>query len=297
MAVIEMGMSSLGEIKALSDLARPNIAVITNIGTAHIEKLGSRENIFKAKMEITTFLNKNDILIVNGDDDYLKNVKSEKYKVIKISLKGNGDYNAERIINLGEKGVEFSANYMGQKYNFKINVPGIHNVYNALFAIAIAEHYKLSPMMVVDGIANFRPCGMRMDIIPLNNGIKVINDTYNANVDSMKAAIDVLASYKNNKKVCILGDMLELGDYSEKAHREIGRYAAMKADVLIAIGNYAKYIYEDAKSSIKAYYFKTKKEAYAAINEIEKNSVILIKGSRGMKMEEITDYIVEHMKR
>ncbi|EYE88407.1 UDP-N-acetylmuramoyl-tripeptide--D-alanyl-D-alanine ligase [Fervidicella metallireducens AeB] len=297
-SVLEMGMNNLGEIERLAYIARPTIGVITNIGTAHIENLGSRENIMKAKMEITSFFDNKNTLIVNGDDEYLSTLENLPFKLIKVSTKGRGDYNAVDIVNLGENGVEFKCNYKGKIHDFRIIVPGIHNVYNALVAIAIADIYNLTVDEVINGIINFKPGKLRMDIINLENGIKIINDCYNANLDSMKAALDVLGDYKNNRRIAVLGDMFELGSFSEKAHKEVGSYAKDKCDLLIAVGNDARFIFEESNKSITSIYFKTKEEACRFLNtEIKDKDVILIKASRGMKMEYITNCITEGRKR
>lgn len=292
-SVLEMGMNNPGEIKRLVEIARPDIGVITNIGTAHIENLGSRENILNAKMEVATYFNCDSLLIINSDDEYLSKINNKGYKIIGVSINGNGDYNAESINNLGEKGIEFKCEIRGKKHTFKINLPGIHNVYNALFAIAIGDLYNVNVKKMKSGILNFKPGKMRMDIIELNDKIKIINDCYNANPDSMKAALDVLASYKNNRKIAILGDMYELGSYSEDSHRQTGRYAKGKCDILMAVGEQARFIYEECKDSMESYYFKTKEEACISIKQlIKQGDAILIKASRAMNMEYITNFII-----
>ncbi len=297
-SVIELGMSNLGEIKRLVDIARPDIAVITNIGTAHIENLKTRKNIFKAKMEITTYFNSDNLLIVNGDDDYLSAVSNKNYNIIKTSISNKGNYNAEDIINLGSKGIEFTSKYKGNKYKFKINAPGIHNVYNALMGIAVADKFNLSLEQLIDGIYNYKPSNMRNDIIELPDGIRIINDCYNANLDSMKAAIDVLNSISNGRRIAILGDMYELGDFSIKAHKDVGIYLKDKCDILISVGQDAKYIYDEAVNNMKAYYFRTKEEACQLIKKIiTNNDTILVKASRAMQMESVVDFIVKDRKR
>ncbi|MDF2672033.1 MAG: UDP-N-acetylmuramoylalanyl-D-glutamyl-2,6-diaminopimelate/D-alanyl-D-alanyl ligase [Clostridiales bacterium] len=296
-SVLEMGMNNPGEIQRLADMARPDVCVITNIGTAHIENLGSRENILKAKMEITTYFTSNNVLIINSDDEYLSKINNESYKILRVSINGNGDYNAVNINNLGEYGIEFTVELRGYKHLFKIDLPGIHNVYNALYAIAIGDIYDVDVEQMKAGILKFNPGKMRMDIIELKDGVKIINDCYNANPDSMKAALDVLSAYKNNRKIAILGDMYELGSYSEEAHRNTGEYAQDKCDILIAVGDQAVSIYEEGKKHIESYYFKTREEACLNIKCLVKpKDVILIKASRRMNMEYITNFIVEDRK-
>lgn len=294
-SVLEMGMNNPGEIKRLVEIAKPSIGVITNIGTAHIENLGTRENILKAKLELTTGFKENNSLIVNGDDDYLGKLYGMPYELIKISTAGNGNYNAEDIIDQGEDGVEFKCNYRGEKYSFKISLPGIHNVYNALFAIAVADKYNLTADEIKNGLINFQPGKLRMEIVKLENGISIINDCYNANVDSMKAALNVLDSFKCNRKIAILGDMYELGDYSREAHEEVGEYALDKCNVLIAVGEDAINMHREASKKIESFYFKTKEEACQFLKTlIKEGDTLLIKASRGMNMEYVSKFLLQN---
>lgn len=297
-SVVEMGMNNFGEIERLASIAVPSIGVITNVGTAHIENLGSREGILKAKMEITSGFDKDSILIVNGDDDYLKNINNKPYKVIKVSLNGNGDYNAYDLVDLGEYGIEFKVNYKGNEEIIKVNSPGVYNVYNALISIAIGEILEMDINDIKEGIKDFVPCGMRMNIQTLKNGVKIIADCYNANPESMKASLGVLSSFKGNKKIAVLGDMFELGDYAEKGHRETGIYARDKADMLIAIGENAKYIYDEAKEYIDCKHFINKEDAEKyLLQKLEPKDIVLVKASRGMKLETVIDYIIKDTER
>lgn len=297
-SILEMGMNNLGEIKALTQIARPTIGVITNIGSAHIENLGSKENILKAKMEMTTYFNENSLLIINSDDEFLSRIEKDKYDIIKISMNNNGDYNAFDIVNLGGNGVEFSCYYKKVVNKFKINSPGKHNVYNALCAIAIGEIFNMEVETIKLGIENYKSVGQRMNIINMEQDIKIINDCYNANPDSMKAALDVLVTFEDRRRIALLGDMLELGSYSVEAHEQIGNYLKDKCDILISVGNEAIHMYNKAKKYVDAHYFRTKDEAKDYISSIIKaGDVILIKASRGMKMENITNYLLEDRKK
>lgn len=297
-SVVEMGMNNFHEIERLSKIAKPSIGIITNIGTAHIENLGSREGILKAKMEITTSFNENSTLIVNGDDEYLANLKDMPYKIIKVSVNGNGDYNAYDVASFGEEGVEFKIFYKGNEEVIKINSPGVYNVYNALVSIAIGDILGMDIEDMKNGIGEFTPCGMRMNVRVLNNGSKIIEDCYNANPESMKASLSVLSSFNGNKKIAVLGDMFELGSYSEKGHREVGIYARGKADILITIGESSKYIYDEAKDYIESKHFCSKDEAEKYILSIfNAGDVMLFKASRGMKLETVIDYIIKAMER
>lgn len=294
-AVLEMGMNHFGEIESLAYVARPHIAVITNIGTAHIENLGSRENILKAKMEIVSYFTNNDILIVNGDNDLLSKVESDKYKVIKFAIENEADYKAYDIVDLHEEGIEFKCIVKNEERVFKTNAPGIHNVYNALAAIATSDILGLNYKEMYDGILNFNAGNMRMNIVD-KNGVKFIVDCYNANPDSMKVAIDVLKKF-DGRKIAVLGDMFELGDYTEKFHREIGKYLINKSDVLIAVGDYSKYYFDEAKNNIEAHYFNNKIDALNYLkNYVTNGDVLLFKASRGMKLEEVSDSLMEQRK-
>lgn len=296
-SVLEVGMDDFGQIKNIVNYTRPDIAVITNIGTAHIEKLGSKENIFKAKMEITEGFNENNILIVNADDEYLSSIKEKKYKILKISTKGKGDYNAFDIVNLGEAGVQFKCKYRNEILLLRMNAIGIHNIHNALAAIAIGDLFDLDSEQIRRGLLNFKTSALRMKTIRLANNIRIIEDCYNANPDSMKYAIDALQAFRGGRKIAVLGDMLELGDYSIEAHEELGIYLKNKCDLLVTVGYASKYIFEKAKNHIESKYFVTNEEAYEYLNSIiMDNDIILVKGSRGMEMEKIVDYLIEDKK-
>lgn len=297
-SVLEMGMNNLGEIERLASVAYPKIGVITNVGTAHIENLGSRENILKAKMEITSYFDSENVLIINGDDEYLSKVNNKSFKIIRTSLHGKGDYNAKDIVDYGPEGVEFKTNYRGNEYLFRINVPGVHNVYNALTAIAVADIFNLTAEEISAGIINFKPGNMRMNIINLPDDIRIIEDCYNANVESMKVAVNVLSSFSGGRRIAVLGDMFELGTYREEAHREVGRYLDGKCDMVVCVGEDAKFIYSETMNKLECSYFKTKEEACQYLKGIIKqNDVILVKASRGMKMEDIISCLIEDRKR
>lgn len=298
-AVLEMGMSSLGEIRLLSDIVRPDIGVISNVGLTHIEKLGSRENILRAKLEIFSYFNCNNTAVINGDDDMLHSFCSDKFKVIKYGLKEANDIFAYGIEEKGEAGIGFSVDLEGIRSNFIVPLPGIHNVYNALSAVAVARLFGIDAAEIQKGLNSFKPSKMRMEMIDLDSGIKLINDVYNANPESMKAAIDVLHTIRSSHRgICILGDMLELGDLSSEEHCKIGAYAASTGvDVIIAVGEFADDIKRGATASGmngSVYTFSDIKAAAPFLDNIVKpGDTVLIKGSRGMKMEYIVDYLRE----
>lgn len=300
-AIFEMGMSSLGEIDTLAEIVRPNISVITNIGLSHIEHLGSQENILKAKMEITNYLDAEDVLIVNGDDDFLKNLnrQSHPFKKFYIGLNSECDLRAENIINLGEAGSSFNVVFDGKKVPFCLQVPGDHNIYNALSAIAVGLWLGMDSSEIQRGIQAYKGSDMRLHILSIQENIKIINDTYNASPDSMKAAISVLSKAAAKRKIAVLGDMLEMGLYTKTGHYTVGCEVAKKSiDLLIVVGTAAAYIAEGAID----HGFDRQKIVVCTNNQevigyLRKNmlaeDMILVKGSRGMKMEEIVAGIQE----
>jgi UDP-N-acetylmuramoyl-tripeptide--D-alanyl-D-alanine ligase len=299
-AVLEMGMSSLGEISLLSDIVRQDVGVISNVGIAHIEKLGSRENILQAKLELFSYFDKDSTAVINGDNDMLVGFHSDKYRVIKYGLKENNDIFAYSIEEKGDEGIDFSVDLEGVQSDFTVALPGMHNVYNALSAITVARLFDMEAEDIRRGLKSFKPSKMRMDIINLASGVKLISDVYNANPESMRAAIDVLKVLKSDgRKICILGDMLELGTISSQEHFKIGMYAASQgADILIAVGNFSNDVLRGgAQSGIdrnSMYAFSSTEVAAESLKGIIKSGdAVLVKGSRGMKMEYIVDYLRE----
>lgn len=301
-AVLEMGMSAFGEISYLSDIARPDVAVITNIGMSHIENLGSQEGIYEAKTEVCQFMNKDGLLVVNGDDKFLINAKKKKgIKVVTYGIENSEcDYLAYDIENLGIEGTVFKTKLYEVEYKIHIKTPGVHNVYNALAACICGMHYNIAPKRIVEGIENFSLTKMRMAIEKIGDMV-VINDCYNSSPDSVVAALKVLSS-QNTKKVAILGDILEMGEFSEPQHYQLGSEVIKNnIDFLITVGENAKHIASGAKDagmredSIVS--FDTTKEAKENILKyINENDSILIKASRGMSFEEITEEIIEKFK-
>lgn len=292
-SVLEFGMNNFGEIEELAKVATPNIGVITNIGTAHIENLGNKEGILKAKMELTKDFEENNVLIINNDDEYLSGIKSDKYKIVRIGINKTADFTAFDIKEFGIEGIEFKCIYKGEELLIKVPIPGIHNVYNALFTVAIASNYNLSGIDIIKGIQSFKPLKQRMDIIRIGNGITIINDTYNANPESMKATLDVLKTYSEGERIAVLGDMLELGDHSAQAHERIVEYSKDKCEMLLTVGEeFNKVIYK-AEGNFKHFTFKDKNSLFEFLKtNIGLKATILIKGSRGMKMEEIVEKLL-----
>lgn len=292
-AVIEMGMNHFGEIHNLTTAALPNVAVITNVGTSHIENLGSREGILKAKLEILDGLSPQGLLVINGDNDLLGGLKDLNVSKVTYGLSPENDYWAEKIRS---EGMYTLAEVKTPKahYSIRIKALGEHMVYNTLAAIAIAEHYQLSEDEIMRGLANYAPAKMRMQITETEYGLTLLDDTYNASPDSMKAALKVLMNYQaKGRKVAILGDMFEMGEFAPKLHQEVGEFAKeVEVDLLISIGELAKHIdtaYRNADGK-KAYYFQTKEAFTSEIKNIIKSSdCILFKASRGMHFETLVE--------
>lgn len=295
--ILEMGMDRPGEIEFLAGIAKPDIGIITNIGTAHIEYLGSRENIFKAKMEITAYFGKDNVLIVNGDDDFLGALCDTEYRLVKVGAAAGSQVYVYNINDSAENGVEFTLEYKEKATRIQLTVPGRHNAVNAALAIAAGLEAGVSVEEAAAGLQSLEFTDKRLSVKG-KNGIKVIDDTYNASPASMKAAIDVLMSAKGLRKVAILGDMFEQGKESPRYHTEVGEYASDKSvDMLIAIGDDAEYIKDGALKSMSAEnvkYYKTKNEFLKEMkNIIKSGDVVLVKGSRGMAMDLIVKRIME----
>lgn len=291
--VLEMGMNNLKEIHNLANIARPTIALITNIGVSHIENLGSRENILKAKLEILDFNPKE--VILDGDNDMLATLKDKingRYYYLNDPLK---DYTAYNIIHNGLINTSATIKILNEEFRITIPIPGDYMVRNALAGAIIGKIMGLSNEQIKLGIETFKPSKNRMDIKKISD-LTIINDTYNASPQSMKAMLDLLSSQKG-KKVAILGDMFELGDFAEGLHIEVGEYYQVKnLDYIISIGELAKNIYIGAKkyenNGVKNFYFKSKDQFFSSnlITEFGTDT-ILVKASRGMYFEEIIDHI------
>lgn len=290
--VIEMGMNHFGEISLLTSIAKPTLAVITNIGTAHIGNLGSRENILKAKLEILEGMDVPKI-IINNDNDLLGKWSEENKQKIEIhtfGIQNQSDLNADDI-QLYENGSEFIAVSSTQNLNIKVPVGGEHFVYNALCATKVGQILDISNEQIQQGIAQFELTKKRMDIRKLENGAILINDAYNASYESMKASLEFLEKHTSTRKIAVLGDMFELGEFSEELHKKVGEEVAQRnIDILICAGENSKYIINEAEKNtkIKTYYFNNIEEIVEKLSqELKNGDVILVKASNSMKFFEI----------
>ena len=292
--VVESGMNHFGEIRYLGKIAKPTIAVITNVGTAHIGLLGSRENILKAKLEILENLKPDGYVVINNDNDLLHKWKEEdnKYKKYTFGIENDSDVMAYDI-NIYNDYSTYKVKINEVEYNVTVPVSGKHFVYNSLCAIAIGNLLNISPEKIIEGIRGFELTKRRMEVDKIKDNITIINDSYNASYDSMVAAIDYLKEIKGKRKIAILGDMFELGGFAEELHRKVGEYVAKKdIDLLVTVGENSKFIakqaIDDGMNADKIIEFKTNKDA---INYLKSNmnsdDVILLKAANGMKFIEI----------
>ena len=292
--VVESGMNHFGEIRYLGKIAKPTIAVITNVGTAHIGLLGSRENILKAKLEILENLKPDGYVVINNDNDLLHKwcEQDTKYKKYTFGIDENSDVMAYNIV-ISKEYSTYNVKINDKEYTVKVPVSGRHFVYNSLCAIAVGNLLNIAPEDIIKGIETFKLTKNRMEVDKIKNDVTVINDAYNASYDSMKAAIEYLKEIPGNRKIAVLGDMFELGEFGEEIHRKVGKEVVKnKVDILITVGTLAKFIAEAAKSlgmpeeNIKV--LETTKEAAEYLNKnLEKEDVVLLKASHGMNFAEI----------
>ena len=306
MAVIEMGMNHLGEIDYLVQIAKPQAVTITNIGDAHIGNLGSKENIFRAKCEIFEGLEPGGLAVLNGDDPYLIRLKADEDKAAKYALTYVGDgesceWRATDIDESGQESMSFTA--VTPLGTFPVTVPalGHHMIYPALTAAAIGAHYGLTKEEIRSGIAHYIPTKMRMETLHLSDGVILYNDTYNANPQSMKAALRTLAHTDAKRRIAVLGDMGELGESEEALHREVGKYAAeCVPDALVTVGKAAEFLADEAAAGgmKEVYCCADKEEAKRVIRQLAgPQTAWLVKASRFMAFEELAHCVQENADR
>lgn len=300
--VLEYGMARLGQIRKHCKYVRPDLGVITNVGTAHIGKIdGTVQGIARAKSELIHHMNPSGKLFINADDKNSKylSISSFRGKVVRISMKGPADYVAKKVRYNGN-GMAFVVHLRGKNHGFFIPTVGFHNIYNALFAIAIADKLKIPVRMIQAGLRSFLRPNQRLTIHRLRNGVRLIDDTFSSNPDAAKAAIKVLKDIGNKRRIAVLGGMLEMGPYSKRGHREVGAFVARKKiDYLFTFGNEAKQIRIGAKangfSADRAKHFTNRNELHRAIlGVINKGATILVKGSHGLHMEVTSMFIRQY---
>lgn len=296
--VVEMGMNHLREIALLSDIAKPTISVITNVGTAHIGNLGSRENILKAKLEVLEGMNGKDV-VINVDNDMLCWVEKELgqvYDVKTVSIDQKSDY---RAINIQEDAFESKFNIEDISCDIQVNVGGKAFIYNSLVAYAVGNILGISDESIKRGIKDFKLSSHRLERKVSKNGITIIDDTYNANFDSMKASVELLGHVKDKRRIAILGDMLELGEYSSSLHRSLGDIVInSEVDILITIGEFSKQIdirvIELGMSKDKVIHFGKESDSYSFLNNcLDSHDIVLVKGSHGIHLSNVVDKMMK----
>jgi len=301
LCVLEMGMDRFGEIDYLAGAVKPDVGVITNIGDAHIERLGSRENIFKAKCELLPHVKGDGLLVLNGDDDFLPTLKGKTQTPAVFCGGGEGlDCRAEVTGGDGLSHITCRLTTPAMDRTVEIPALGGHMIYPVTMAAAVAEHFGLTADEIARGLSDFVPTKMRMNVHRRADGIAVLDDTYNANPQSMKAAVSVLADSGAKYKVAILGDMLELGEFSRDLHTGVGEFMGDKGiHCLIAVGPESAHMARGAESSGVAhvYHCEDKSAAKEVLKDwLRPDTTFLVKASRGMHMEEISACLLEQTK-
>ena len=289
-AVIETGMDRAGQIRYLGEMVKPDIAVITNVGDMHIEYLGSRENILKAKCEIFKNLKQDGLAVLNGDDELLNTVTPPQ-KMLRCGLSEHCGVRVSEVEDLGIDGVRCVVTTAKERYALMIPAPGRHMVYAAAMAAAIGEYLGETREEIERGVAAYEPSGSRMHVITLPENRRLLDDCYNAGPQSMAASLRVLGA-SGGKKAAVIGDMAELGELTERAHREIGELTKeLGIDTVIAIGARAKYFTEGNPS---AQWFGSVDEAMDAVKAaFTAGTAMLVKASHSMHFEKIVEELTK----
>lgn len=295
-AVIEMGMNHFGEISRLTRAVAPTVGLITNIGVSHIENLGSRAGILQAKLEILEGMAPDAPLIVNIDNDMLRTVKLGDRPLLTFAIDDQrADFTATDIAEQGST-TTFTVHHSTFTRPVTIPTVGIHNVYNALAAMAVGYVTGVDSAAAASALANYVPAGMRQNLVQVG-GVQVIEDCYNASPDSMRAALQTLGKLPVHRRYAVLGAMLELGDYAKEAHTQVGKMAAENGiDGVLAYGADAAYIVEAAKQAglENARLFDTKEAlAQSLAQQVQPGDGVLFKGSRGMHLEDVMHTVYE----
>ncbi|SIS37934.1 UDP-N-acetylmuramoyl-tripeptide--D-alanyl-D-alanine ligase [Salimicrobium flavidum] len=286
--VLEMGMNNKGEIEVLSNIARPHYGIVTNIGESHIEQLGSRENIAAAKLEITSGFRDDGELIFDGDEKLLKGTDG-----LSCGFSENVEYRAKEIF-LHDEGSRF----LVEGHRYLLPLVGKHNVKNATYVILLAKKLGMDAAEIQKGFDSLSMTGMRLEKLNGMKGSHVFNDTYNASPTSMKAVIEFVRTYKTKShKVLVLGDMYELGMHSKELHAQVAEAITPEIDIVMTVGDDSKAISDKVAtifSSITTKHFREKGPLIEELKSVVgEQSIVLVKASRGMKLEEIVDTIVK----
>jgi len=293
-AVVEMGTNHFGEIGRIAAFVEPDYCLFTNIGLAHIENFGSREGIFKGKTEMLPFMRAGGRVIANGDDDMLCSIPG-------ALLYGLGEHCAVRATEIEDlilHGMKFTAHYAGKSCRMHVPALGVHSVYNALAAVSAGVLLGMELSEIASGIETYKPLKGRMNVHELGT-ISVIDDTYNANPTSTKASLDVLKMC-SGRRVAILGDMRELGEAAPQMHEDVGRYAAsLGIERILCVGTESRHMFDGAEAAAPnhAQYFETQEALLPSLSGlVQAGDVILVKASRGMKMEQTVEALLSQNK-
>lgn len=298
--VVEMGMNHFGEIDYLSGIVNPTAAVITNIGTSHIGILGSRENILKAKLEILNHLDKKGKIIVNNDNDLLnKWVKEDQiYNKCTFGIDEKSDI-MPYDIKINDTYSRYKIKINSKEYEIRVPISGKHFIYNSLAAISVGLTLNIEMDKIIKGITEFELTKKRMELEKIRENITIVNDSYNASYDSIKAALEYISTIPGNRKIAVLGDVLETGDFAERIHLDIGKEVAKnRIDILITEGEYAENIGKQAiiegMNKENIYHFDANKEVAKFLeNNMKPNDIVLLKASNRLNFTEILNLIKE----
>jgi UDP-N-acetylmuramoyl-tripeptide--D-alanyl-D-alanine ligase len=298
-AVLEMGMRGLKEIDALCRIARPTAGIITNIGVTHYELLGSVENIARAKGELLEHVPVSGFCLLNAEDGWSRRLSALcRGKVLFYGFDSHVQIRASALKNM-EQGISFILTADAGQVEVHLPLPGEHNVLNALAAAGVGLELGLTLQEIAAGLANVKLSAMRLATVPGIKGSTIINDAYNANPGSTKASLNILATQKKHRAIAVLGNMRELGNIEVEGHREVGEYVAdLGVDYLLAVGDLARYIAEGAlaagMSADRVFTYSNNDEAKRHLFELlEPGDLVLVKGSRAVKMEEIVEFVAD----
>lgn len=296
--VLEMGMNEAGQIETLTNIAKPTIGVITNIGTAHIGILGSRENILKAKLEILSGMPKGSSLVINYDNDKLHDLSLSDINIITCGIREKSQFQASHV-EIFENRTTFKVDDKISTYDVSIPAMGFAFVENSLLSIAVGRLLSLSEEEIQKGLKTFTLSSNRMEMISLKDDILIINDAYNANYEAIVSALDTLIRLHGSRRIAVLGDVLEMEDYAKSIHYNIGQIEFLKkVDAIFLNGESAKYIQDGAIangiSKENIFYFSKKEDLEKSlISFLRPDDTLLIKASNGMHFGEIVDKIKE----
>ncbi|MCM3739135.1 UDP-N-acetylmuramoyl-tripeptide--D-alanyl-D-alanine ligase [Oceanobacillus luteolus] len=292
--VLELGMSGFGEIDLLTNIAKPDYAIITNIGESHIEFLGSRQGIAKAKLEIVNGLKEDGCLIVDGDEQLLQEIQPAGFRMLRCGFSDDNDMQVTRA-EVTLEGTSFS---LSNGSEFQVPLFGEHHAKNAAYAIQIGEQLKIPLEKQKAGISSLAYTSMRFELLQAENGATVVNDSYNASPTSMKAAIEVIKQMDGfATRILVLGDVLELGTFADEMHRSIATVISSPITHLYTYGNHAKLIKDNVNNrAITCQHFETKTELVVELKkQLTEDCLVLFKASRGLEFESmVNEIVIEH---